>query len=43
MAQLDAHWTGDQEVVGSNPAGLGTFFHGDLIMKYFLQSVSPFC
>ena len=26
MAQLDAHPTGDQEVAGSNPAGLATFF-----------------
>ena len=28
MAQLDARLTGDQEVVGSIPAGLATFFHG---------------
>ena len=26
---------GDLEVAGLNPAGLATFFHGDLIMKYF--------
>ena len=42
VAQLDGHPTGDQEVAGSNPAGSATFFHGDLIMKYFLQSFSPF-
>ena len=42
LAQLDAHPTGDQEVAGSTPAGSATFFHGDLIMKYFLQSFSPF-
>ena len=34
--------TDDQEIVGSTPAGLATSFHGDLIMKYFLQSFSPF-
>ena len=38
----DAHPTGDQEVVGSTPAGSATFFCGDLIMKYFLRSFSPF-
>ena len=43
MANLDGHLTGDQEVAGSTPAGLATFFHGDLIMKYFLRSFSPFC
>ena len=42
MAQLDARPTGDQEVGGLTPAGLATFFHGDLIMKYFLGSFSPF-
>ena len=36
MAQLDAHPTGDQEVANSTSAGSTTFFHGDLIMKYFL-------
>ena len=36
MAQLDARQTGDQEVEGSNPAGLATFFGADMIMKYFL-------
>ena len=40
--QLDAHLTGDQEVAGSIPAGSATFFCGDLIMKYFLRSFSPF-
>ena len=29
VAQLDAHPTGDQEVVGSTPSGSATFFHGD--------------
>ena len=29
VAQLDARQTGDQEVVGSTPTGLATFFHGD--------------
>ena len=29
VAQLDARLTGDQEVVGSTPAGLATFFCGD--------------
>ena len=42
VAQLDAHLTGDQEVAGSTPARSATFFRGDLIMKYFLQSFSPF-
>ena len=42
VAELDAHPTGGQEVVGSTPAGSATFFRGDLIMKYFLQSFSPF-
>ena len=42
MAQLDARPTGDQEVAGSTPAGLATFFRGNLIMKYFLRSFSPF-
>ena len=43
MAQLDAQLTGDQEVAGSTPIGSATFFRRDLIMKYFLQSFSPFC
>ena len=42
VAQLDARPTGDQEVSGSTPAGSATFFLGDLIMKYFLRSFSPF-
>ena len=42
VAQLDARLTGDQEVEGSTPAGSATFFRGDLIMKYFLRSFSPF-
>ena len=29
VAQLDAHPTADQEVVGLTPTGLATFFHGD--------------
>ena len=29
MAQSDVHQTGDQDIVGLIPAGLGTFFHGD--------------
>ena len=29
MPQLDARSTGDQEVAGSTPAGLATFFCGD--------------
>ena len=43
VSQLDARPTGVQEVAGLTPAGLATLFHGDLIMKYFLQSFSPFC
>ena len=42
MARLDERPTGDQEVAGSTPDGSTTFFHGDLIMKYFLWSFSPF-
>ena len=34
--------TGDQEVAGSTPDGSATFFPGDLTMKYFLRSFSPF-
>ena len=41
-AQLDARPTGDQEAAGSTPAGSATFFRGDLFMKYFLRSFSPF-
>ena len=29
VAQLDGHPAGDQEVVGSIPAGLATVFRGD--------------
>ena len=39
LAQLDAHLTDDQEVAGSTPAR-STFFRGDLIMNYFLYSLS---
>ena len=42
VAQLDAFPTCDLEVAGLTPAGLATFFSGDLIMKYFLWSFSPF-
>ena len=35
MTQLHARPTGDQEVAGSTPAGLATFFCGDLIMNFF--------
>ena len=38
--QLEAPSTGDQEVVGLTPTESATFFHGDLIMKYFLRSFS---
>ena len=34
--------TGDQEVAGLTPAGSVTFFCGDLILKYFPWSFSPF-
>ena len=37
VAQLDAGPTGDQEVTMST-----ILFRGDLIMKYFLRSFSPF-
>ena len=35
VAQLDARLTDDQYVVGSTHVGSATFFHRDLIMKYF--------
>ena len=35
MAQMDACSTGDQEVMGSIPAGSGNIF---VIMKYFLRT-----
>ena len=41
MDELDARPTGDQEVVGSTPAGLATFLRGDLIMKYLLLYSLP--
>ena len=40
VAQLAALTNGDQKVAGSTNAGSATFFHGDLIMKYFLWSFS---
>ena len=40
VAQLDARMPSDQEIAGQTPARSATCFHGDLIMKYFLQSVS---
>ena len=43
VAHLDVLPTGDQEIAGLTPARSATFFHGDLIMKYFLRSLSPFC
>ena len=43
LSQLDARPTGDQEVASSTPAMSAKFFHGDLIVKYFLKSFSPFC
>ena len=42
VAQLDARLTGDQEVVGSTPAEVGNILSWRLIMKSFLQSLSPF-
>ena len=42
MAQLDAGPTGDQEAASSTTAWWATFFRGNLIMKVFLQSFSPF-
>ena len=42
MAQLVVRPTGDQEVAGSTLTMQATFFHGDLIMKYFLLSFSRF-
>ena len=41
-AQLDARPTGDQKVAGLTTAGSEKFLRGDLIMKYFLWSFSPF-
>ena len=42
VGQLDVRPTGDQEVVGSTPSEVGNFLSLRLIMKYFLQSLSPF-
>ena len=42
LTQLDERPTGDQEVAGSTPARSAAFLGGDLIMKYFLWSFSPF-
>ena len=39
MAQLDAHLTGDQEVVGLNPVGSATFFHGNLSFSTVIRSL----
>ena len=36
------HPTGNQEVTGSTPAEVGNILSWRLIMKYFLQSFSPF-
>ena len=36
VATLDVRPTGNQEVVGSTPAGSATFFRGDMLIKYFL-------
>ena len=41
VAQLDARPTNDQEVASLTPTGSATFFHGDLIMKYFLCHSLP--
>ena len=35
--------TGDQEVAGSTPVKVGNILSWRLIMKHFLQSLSPFC
>ena len=39
----DVNPTGHREIAGSMLAESATFFHGNLTMKYFLQSFSPFC
>ena len=41
VAQLDAHPTGDQEVVGSTPSKVGNILSWRLIMKYFLSHSRP--
>ena len=42
VAQSTMHWTGDQEVMGSIPAGSGNMLSWRLIVKYFLRSFSAF-
>ena len=44
VAQLDARPTGDQEVAGCgfDPCWVGNILSLRLVMKYFLQAVSPF-
>ena len=41
-AQFDAHPTGEQEVAGSIPTGLTTFFHEDWSWNIFKGHFSPF-
>ena len=41
VTQLDACTTGDQEFSGLTSTGSATFYRGDLVIKYFLQSFSP--
>ena len=41
VAQLDALLTDDQEVAGSTPAGLATFFCGDMIIYFFCGHSFP--
>ena len=36
VAQMDARQAGDQDVAGSNPAGVVIIFFVEMIMKYFL-------
>ena len=43
LASVAVDPTGNQEVVGLIPAGPGNILSWRLIMKYFLQSLSPFC
>ena len=42
LNQFYSHPTGDQDVAGSTPAEVGNILSWRLIMKYFLQSFSPF-
>ena len=39
VAQLHARLTGDQEVVGSTPAGSATFFFGDWSWNIFFTVI----